>query len=147
MYGSQPKLSSVVESSLTWDLFLGFYSQDFDLRQQSQWSLEKAAKIWGRHHWFLPKMTFGSDCRNFILATSCVTTQCFWLQFSLGSRPIRSTTQNWVLAPQQYEISAVISQTSFHRETSDGVEKCRLFSQAIWRLFSSVDARLRCSWV
>ena len=75
MHGSQPKLSSVVESSVSWDLFLGFYRQDFDLRQQSQWSLEKAAKIWGRHHWFLRKMTFGNDCRNFILAKSCVTTQ------------------------------------------------------------------------
>ena len=50
---------------------MAFYRQDFDLRQQSQWSLEKAAKLWGRHHWFLRKMTFGNDCRNFILATSC----------------------------------------------------------------------------
>ena len=92
MYGSQPKLSSVVESSLTWDLFLGFYSQDFDLRQQSQWSLEKAAKIWGRHHWFLPKMTFGSDCRNFILATSCVTTQ-IWVVLLIAIFPWFSTNQ------------------------------------------------------
>ena len=54
---------------------LAFYRQDFDLRQQSQWSLEKAAKIWGHHHWFPRKMTVGNDCRNFILTTSCVTTQ------------------------------------------------------------------------
>ena len=62
MHGSQPKLSSVVESSVSRDLFLGFYRQDFDLRQQSQSSLEKTAKLWGRHHWFLRKMTFGNDC-------------------------------------------------------------------------------------
>ena len=92
MYGSQPKLSSVVESSLTWDLFLGFYSQDFDLRQQSQWSLEKAAKIWGRHHWFLRKMTFGNDCRNFILATSCVTTQ-IWVVLLIAIFPQLTTNK------------------------------------------------------
>ena len=92
MYGSQPKLSCVVESSLTWDLFLGFYSQDFDLRQQSQWSLEKAAKIWGRHHWFLRKMTFGNDCRNFILATSCVPTQ-IWVVLLIAIFPRQTTNQ------------------------------------------------------
>ena len=69
MHGSQPKLSCVVESSVSWDLFLGFYHQGFDLQQQSQWSLEKEAKIWGRHHWFPRKMTFGNYCRNFLLAT------------------------------------------------------------------------------
>ena len=92
MYGSQPKLSSVVESSLTWDLFLGFYSQDFDLRQQSQWSLEKAAKIWGRHHWFLRKMTFGNDCRNFILVMLCVTTQ-IWVVLLIAIFPRHTTNQ------------------------------------------------------
>ena len=65
MLGSQPKLSSVVESSVSWDLFLGFHRQDFDLQKQSQWSLQRAAKIWGHHHWFLRIMTFGGDCRNF----------------------------------------------------------------------------------
>ena len=69
MHGSQPKLSCVVESSVSLDLFLGFYHQGFDLQQQSQWSLEKEAKIWGRHHWFPRKMTFGNYCRNFLLAT------------------------------------------------------------------------------
>ena len=31
----------------------------------------------------------------------------------------------------QYGISTLISQTSFHRETSGGVMKCQLFSQAV----------------
>ena len=40
----------------------------------------------------------------------------------------------------QYGISALVSQTSFRGETSDGVARCRLFSQAIrnrntWYLF------------
>ena len=30
----------------------------------------------------------------------------------------------------QYEISALVSQTSFHGETDGGVAKCRLFSRA-----------------
>ena len=92
MHGRQPKLSSVVEPRVSWDLFLGFYRQDFDLRQQSQWSLEKAAKIWGRHHWFLRKMTFGNDCRNFILATSCVTAQ-IWVVLLIAIIPQLTTNQ------------------------------------------------------
>ena len=34
---------------------------------------------------------------------------------------------------RQYGISALVSQTSFREETSGGVVKCRLFSQAIIR--------------
>ena len=45
-------------------------------------------------------------------------------------QPIRSTTQIWVVMCHQYGISALISQTSFGEETSGGVTKCRLFSQA-----------------
>ena len=45
----------------------------------------------------------------------------------------RSTTQIWVVTRHQYGISALVSQTSFRGETSGGVEKCRLFSQAIAR--------------
>ena len=92
VHGSQPKLSSVVESSVSRDLFLGFYRQDFDLRQQSQWSLEKTAKLWGHHHWFLRKMTFGNDCRNFILAKSCVTTQT-WVVLLIAIFPQHTTNQ------------------------------------------------------
>ena len=55
-----------------------------------------------------------------------------WLnQISHAARPIRSTTQIWVMTHHQYGISAFVSQTSFGGETSGSVIKCRLFSQAI----------------
>ena len=54
-----------------------------------------------------------------------------WLkQISQAARPIRSTTQIWVVTRHQYGISALVSQTTFDRETSDGVTECPLFSQA-----------------
>ena len=51
-------------------------------------------------------------------------------QISRAARPIRSTTQIWVVTCHQYGISALVSQTSFGVETSVSVAKCRLFSQA-----------------
>ena len=50
----------------------------------------------------------------------------------LGSalRPIRSTTQIWVVTCHQYGISALVSHTSFGKETSGSIAKCGLFSQA-----------------
>ena len=42
----------------------------------------------------------------------------------------QSTTQIWVVTRHQYRISAVVAQTSFGGETSCGVAKCRLVSQA-----------------
>ena len=54
-----------------------------------------------------------------------------WLnQISHTARPVRSTTQIWVVARHQYGISELVSHTSFGRETSGSVSKCRLFSQA-----------------
>ena len=54
-----------------------------------------------------------------------------WLKLiSHAARPIRSTTQFWVEARNQYGISALVSQTSFGGKTSGSVAKCRLFSQA-----------------
>ena len=54
-----------------------------------------------------------------------------WLRkISLTARPIRSATQIWVVTRHQYGISALVSQTPFGRETSGGVAKCQLFSQA-----------------
>ena len=50
-----------------------------------------------------------------------------WLnQISHAARPIRSTTQIWVVTRHQYGISALVSQTSFGGETSGSVAKCRL---------------------
>ena len=54
----------------------------------------------------------------------------YWLkQISLATRPIRNTTQIWVVPSHQYGISALISQTLFRGETTGGVANCRLFSQ------------------
>ena len=54
-----------------------------------------------------------------------------WLnQISLAARPIRSTTQIWVVTRHQFGISALVSQMSFGRETSVSIAKCGLFSQA-----------------
>ena len=54
-----------------------------------------------------------------------------WLnQISHAARPIRSTTQIWVVTCHQYGISALVSQMSFGGETSGSVAKCRLFFQA-----------------
>ena len=54
-----------------------------------------------------------------------------WLnKISHVARPIRSTNQIWVVNHHQYGISAIVFQMSFGRETSGGVAKCRLFSQA-----------------
>ena len=50
------------------------------------------------------------------------------------ARPIRSSTQIWVVTRHQHGISAFVSQMSFRGETSGGVAKCRLFSQARLRL-------------
>ena len=54
-----------------------------------------------------------------------------WLnQISLAARPIRSTTQIWVVTCRQYGISSLVSQRLYGGETSESVAKCRLFSQA-----------------
>ena len=54
-----------------------------------------------------------------------------WLnQISHATQPFRNTTQIWVVTRHQYEISALVCQMSFGGETSAGVTKCRLFSQA-----------------
>ena len=45
-------------------------------------------------------------------------------------QPISSTTQIWVVTRPQCGISALVCQTSFRGETTVGVTKCRLFSQA-----------------
>ena len=44
---------------------------------------------------------------------------------------ISSTTQVWIVTRRQYRISALVSQTSFRVETSGGVAKYLLLSQAI----------------
>ena len=51
-------------------------------------------------------------------------------EISHAARPVRSNIQIFVLTRHQYGISALISQTSFRGETSGGVLKCQLFTQA-----------------
>ena len=55
-----------------------------------------------------------------------------WLnQISHMAQQIRSTTQIWVVTRHQYGISALVSHTSFHGDTSGSVTKCWLFSQTM----------------
>ena len=59
---------------------------------------------------------------------------CVWLAENF-LQPIRSITQIWVVTHHRYGISAFVSQTLFRGETSDGVVKCQLFSQAKNKVF------------
>ena len=83
---------------------------------------------------FLPKWCLRKEHRNSILMMCHYPDlggASDWLnQISHAARPIRSTTPIWVMTYHQYRISALISQTSFGRETSDDIAKCRLFPQA-----------------
>ena len=55
---------------------------------------------------------------------------CSFYEGNLLQR-IRSTTQVWVVTRHQNGISALIPQTSFRRETSGGLAKYQLFSEAL----------------
>ena len=83
---------------------------------------------------FPAKLCLRNERRNSILMTHHypdLTSACDWLnQISHATRPIKSITQIWVVMHHQYWISVLVSQTSFGRETSGSVAKCRLFSQA-----------------
>ena len=57
-----------------------------------------------------------------------------WLQFCFNKSEVR---QIWVVTRHQYEISVLVPQTSFRRETSDDVTKCWLFTQAKRNYFSA----------
>ena len=71
-------------------------------------------------------------CKNSILMT------CHYpglgsashLRKPISPRPIWSFTQIWLVTCHHYGISALVSPTSFREETSGGVAKCQLFSQA-----------------
>ena len=59
-----------------------------------------------------------------------------WLnQISHAARPIRSTTQIWVVMRHQYGIAALFCQTSFGGKTSGSVAKSRPFSQASFNAY------------
>ena len=66
-----------------------------------------------------------------------------WLkQISYAARPIRSTIQIWIVTRHQYGISALVSQTSFGGETSDGVVKCGLLFFHTRKLKTILDCGL-----
>ena len=68
---------------------------------------------------------------NFLAFFSDLGTASDWLkQISQAARPIRNTTQIWVVTRHHYGISALVSKTSFGGKTSGGVAKCPLFSRA-----------------
>ena len=82
---------------------------------------------------FLANWRLRNERRNSILMTHHypdLGSASDWLnQISHAARPIRSTTQIWVVTRHQYGISALVSQTSFCGKTSGDSAKCRLFSQ------------------
>ena len=86
---------------------------------------------------FPAKWRLRNEHRNSILITHHypnLGSASDWLnQISHAAWTIRSTTQIWVVMHYQYGISALVSQTSFGRETSGSIAKCQLFSQARWR--------------
>ena len=95
---------------------------------------EKTDDISRRYHWFPRERTSEKKRRNSILMTchyQDLGSASDWLrQILRAARPIRNTTQIWVLTRHQCGISVLVSQTSFREETVGGVAKCRLFSQA-----------------
>ena len=121
-------------------------------KQTNKQSIGKTLRIWvnkfsvqNRRQAFLSSLrkqpTFGDATtgfptrwrlRNSILMRSHypdLGSDSDWLnQISHGARPIRSTTQIWVVTRHQYGLSVLVSQTSFGGETSGSVAKCRLFS-------------------
>ena len=73
---------------------------------------------------------------EFHLAITChfpdLVSASAWLkQVFHAARPIRRSTQIWVMTRRRYGFFALHSYTSFRRKTSCGVTKCRQFSQAI----------------
>ena len=86
------------------------------------------------HHWFHRKMMSVKRVQKFRTDDMSIprSGSAFWL-VEANFEPIRPTTQIWVVKGHQYGIFVLISQTSFCRETSCGLVKCRLFSQAVIR--------------
>ena len=86
---------------------------------------------------FPAKWRLRKEHRNYILMTRHypdLGSASDWLnQISHAARPIRSTTQIWVVTRHQYGISVLVSQMSFGGETSGSMAKCQLFLQSRWR--------------
>ena len=100
--------------------------------QEPDTSLRKQPTFGDATTGFPAKWRLRNERRNSILMTRHypdLGSASDWLnQISHAARPIRSTTQIWVVTRHQYGISALVSQTSFGGETRGNVAKCRLFS-------------------
>ena len=102
-------------------------------------TIEKAVET---HFWLYLHMFFFLSLQKAIRYSSLrkqptfsdATTDFILLQ------PIRSTTQIWVVTRHRYGISAHDSQEGFRGETSGGVAKCRLFSQATLKRIEKKNA-------
>ena len=74
--------------------------------------------------------------RNSILMTrhyADLSSASNWLkQIPHVAGPIESTTNIWVVTRHQYEISAVVSQTSFHGETNGASRNVGCFLKLCW---------------
>ena len=95
---------------------------------------EKTTYISQRHHWFPLEMTSEKPGQKLHTNDVSLTRSglCFWLveAISYAARPIRSTTQIWVVIRHQYGISAFVAHKWFRGKARGDVAKCRLFSQA-----------------
>ena len=85
-----------------------------------------------RHqHCFPEKLRFRNERKNSKLMTRDSSDLSVAPEFPSGQdQSIRSTTEIRVVTRHHYGISAFVPLTSFLGETSEGVAKCRLFSQA-----------------
>ena len=102
------------------------FSKNFWKKPTSQ--PEKTADISRCHQRFPRKMTSEERVYNFHTDDASLPRSEWLKQISHTARPIRSTTQIWELTRQKYGIS----QTSFRGETSGGITKWRLISQATY---------------
>ena len=90
-------------------------------RHQCLWKLQRNSVLMMCHY---PDLGRASDCLK---------------QISLAACPIRSTTQIWVVTRSSSVWNFwAHSSDLFHRETSGGVTKCVLFSQAVTITCTSV---------
>jgi len=88
-------------------------------------------------NWFPREMTLRNERSIFILMTCRFPDLGSASDWSsrLGNllQPMRGITQIWVVTRHQYGISLLVHQASFRGETSVGVVKSRLFSEAtVW---------------